>query len=204
MIKKVVDRIGKKFGRLTVISFSHCDSKSTTYWNCLCNCGTSKIVRESRIKSGGTKSCGCLKKELLRIAKTKHGMCGTPIYKSWQLMKQRCYNSKNTMYKRYGGRGIKVCKLWINSFENFYKDMGEKPKGKTIDRIDNNGDYKPSNCKWSTAKEQANNKSNSIHITVKGKTHTAIEWEQIRGLKAGKVSHRIGYGWSYEIAVLTP
>jgi len=124
-----------------------------------CVCGTIKSVYYYSIKNGGSKSCGCDRKNNL-----KHKLCGTKEYNSWNNMKIRCYNPSHKQYKDYGGRGIRVCNEWLNSFEQFYKDMGPRPIGTTLDRINNNKGYEPSNCRWSTPKEQSKNRRNSDKI----------------------------------------
>lgn len=156
---------GNKYGRLTVIEDSGKRSKCRhIIWECICNCGNKCKLTTGQLQSGSTQSCGCLKKEVDKKngfvrgkLNIKHSMCGTREYITWINMKTRCYNSKEESYKNWGGRGIFVCRRWRNSFENFYKDMGDKPEGLSIDRINNNGPYGPWNCRWSTAKEQIHN-----------------------------------------------
>ena len=122
-----------------------------------CYCGQEFEAEIYSIKSGNTNSCGCYKKQMLKKAHTKHGLRKHPLYEIWAGMKSRCYNINDTGYKYYGGRGINVCKQW-DSFNVFYKDMGTRPEGTSIDRIDNDGNYEPQNCKWSTPKEQMSNR----------------------------------------------
>ena len=144
------DLTKEKFGRLTP-TFKVGSYKGNATWVCLCDCGeTTKPISSNNLRSGNTKSCGC--------SSTMHGMYDTKTYKSWANMIQRCTNSKSTWFHRYGGRGVVVCEEWLD-FSNFYRDMGDRPTGLSLDRIDNDGDYTPSNCKWSTPKEQANNRS---------------------------------------------
>lgn len=157
--------IGKKFGRLTVVSFIEV-KKPHKYFECICDCGTTIVARENNLKSGCTKSCGCLKiEELKKRHHFTHGHSVGKImsrtYQSWINMKRRCVNFKDANYHHYGGRGIIVCQRWLDSFENFLEDMGEIPDKLTIERIDNNGNYEKSNCKWATFKEQGRNRRNT-------------------------------------------
>lgn len=148
---------GEKFGRLEVIGETkHRTRQGSIKWMCQCDCGKQIIVDTSSLKNGNTQSCGCLRLDRLRKKITTHGMSDTPTYNSWCGMLARCNNSKNPRYEDYGNRGIKVCERW-SSFDNFLKDMGERPKGKTIDRIDNNLGYGLNNCKWATLSEQQRN-----------------------------------------------
>ena len=138
------------------------------------------------------------------MSKTIHGMYGTPEYRSWQHMKSRCFNPNHKNYLDYGGRGIKVCDLWLN-FENFLADMGLKPTAKySIDRIDNDGDYCPDNCKWSTQKEQSNNRRSNRFITIKNETLTMAQWAEKMGIDKQLIFRRLSYKWSEFDAVMTP
>ena len=150
----MVIKKGDKFNFLTAVKFVEMRKNSEQYWLFRCDCCKKKMIKVSSVKNGSIKSCGCLK---IGRSGFKHGMARTRVYRSWADMRQRCLNKSNTNYKYYGGRGITICQEWINSFINFYKDMGERPKGKSIDRINNDGNYCKENCKWSTPKEQMNN-----------------------------------------------
>lgn len=158
-MKKMTLIIGLKFNMLTVTDQYRDLEKKRTYCKCICDCGNSVVVEKYSLMKGFTTSCGCYKNKIIKEgAHTTHGMTGTKTYNSWYAAKQRCYNVNHMHYKNYGGRGITVCDKWVNNFSAFFEDMGERPEGCTLDRIDNSKSYQPDNCKWSTYKEQANNR----------------------------------------------
>ena len=148
-----------RYGKLTIVKeIEPLYNKKVRRFICKCDCGNEKIVMLTNLNNDSTKSCGCLNKELVSNRTKTHGDSGTPEHKTWKNMKRRCDYEKGSRWKHYGGRGIKVCDRWLNSYENFLKDMGRKPGPEySIDRINVDGNYEPSNCKWSTPKEQSNN-----------------------------------------------
>lgn len=188
---KLIDLTGKKFGRLTVVSRLENDGRRNSRWHCICDCGTSRTVRGDSLKSGRTLSCGCLNKERASATHRTHGMRGSKTYCVWQHMKGRCYNPKNPRFAYYGGRGITVCGRWKNSFENFYADMGDKPEGLTIERIDNNRGYYPKNCKWATQKEQTRNQRSNRMIKYQGKERCIGAWAEELGIRRTTLSYRL-------------
>lgn len=206
MLNQVIDLTGQRFGRLRVTSRANVPSRKT-FWNCECSCGNIKIVRSDCLRRGQVTSCGCLKKEQDRINLTaahKHKMAGTRLYRKWQDMKNRCYNSRVHRYERYGGRGIQVCKQWRDSFEPFRDwalangyagDLG-------LDRIDNDGNYEPSNCRWVKAKVQNNNRSTTHLIAFGGKTQSIMQWAEELGLNYGTLKSRIRRGMPLERALV--
>ena len=167
---KRIDLTGKRFGRLTVIGKSHQNKEKRWFYKCQCDCGNIAFVPKNRLDSGVTRSCGCLQKQRSSEASKTHGLRHTKEYRTWSGMKDRCCNKKSKDYIRYGKRGITICKKWLNNFEDFLEDMGQAPSpSHQIDRIDNCGAYSPENCKWSTPKQNARNKSNSKIWDIKGK-----------------------------------
>lgn len=198
--------IGQRFTRLLVIKRSVRASRhGNCFWECLCDCGTRKDIKQSSLRTGATRSCGCLQREVAAAAsrsRATHGMSGTLTFRTWVAMIQRCTNPRCERWKVYGGRGIRVCKRWTESFAAFLEDMGERPTSKhSIERIDNDGNYEPGNCRWATPLEQARNTRRSRFITFKGKTLTMSEWERLYGLRQGILCGRLQNGWTLERAL---
>lgn len=198
------DLTGQKFGMLTVLKRVENKGKDVA-WLCSCDCGKDTVTTTSRLNSGMTKSCGCLK---LKGYNWKHEGSNTRIYNIWQSMKQRCFTPSCFAYKWYGERGISICSDWLgeNGFLNFRKwslEHGYKDN-LSIDRIDVNGNYEPSNCRWATAKEQGNNTRNNRLLEYKGVVHTISEWASITGINPGTLYSRAEKGWSDEKCIETP
>lgn len=198
-MRKLIDLTGQKFGRLSVIK--HLGS---TYCECKCECGNIVNVLTSNLKSGHTKSCGCLNKELSKQRHFKHGKTQSRLYHIYHSIKDRCYNKNYKRYNDYGGRGIAVCDEWQDDFQAFYDwsiNNGYKDN-LTIDRINNNGNYEPNNCRWVGMKQQQRNKRNNRNFTINGETRCLSEWCDILGLRYGTVLQRINvYNWSIEKAL---
>lgn len=207
MSAKVIDLTGQKFGRLTVLSRVE-NKKSRARWLCECECGNQVVVAGNDLKTGRTKSCGCLSKELLRGNKRRatHDEHGTKLYIAWKNMRQRANNPNRPDYKFYGGKGIKVCAEWedYTVFRNWACENGYQ-EGLTLDRIDVNKDYSPENCRWVDWYVQQNNKSNNHYITLNGETLTLSQWERRTGIDHRVILNRINFlGWSVEDALTKP
>lgn len=202
----VNDLIGKKFGRLEVFSFDGIKHRYA-YWKCKCECGNITSVRGSHLADGSTTSCGCYQKELsskkIKELTTKHDLSNSRLYKVYKSIKSRCYYKNQPAYTNYGGRGIKMCDEWKNDFmafhdwaySNGYDENAELMKC-TIDRIDNDGNYEPSNCRWVSMKEQSLNKRTNHRVEYNGKSYTIKEISQIKNCSYGAIMWRLNNGWS--------
>lgn len=195
------------FGRLTALETTDKISRGYKHWLCLCECGNTTEVRSSHLTSGNVRSCGCL----LAEARSKpgknatHGYSSTMEYHSYYSMMHRCYVEDDSSYENYGGRGITVCERWLDDPEQFCLDMGPRPDGTTIDRIDSNGIYEPSNCRWATPVEQARNRRNNRLITHDGLTMTLAEWAEKIGLSPSTLSGRLNVlKWDIKRALSEP
>lgn len=185
---KKVSMIGLNFGKLKVLSeLEERNKNGHILYLCECECGNKKIILGASLRQGLTKSCGC---DHIKKIK-KHGMDGTPVYRTWVSMRNRCNNPNNSAYPKYGGRGIKVCEKWNNSFDSFYRDMGNRPKGMSIDRIDVNGNYEPNNCRWATCKEQQDNRRNSVFVVIEGVKYTPSEYAELVKLTTSGANKKI-------------
>lgn len=195
------DLTGMKFGRLTVLCRAedrvYKDGRKRIAWNCRCDCGNTKEVLGENLKSGYTKSCGCLQKEKAAMAQLKHGEADSRLYNVWSAIKRRCFNSTVPEYHRYGGRGITMCNEWLDYevFSNWARANGyrdDAPRGEcTIDRIDNNGDYCPDNCRWVNQQDQMNNVSYNHYVTYNGENHTVAEWSRIYNIPYTRLLQRL-------------
>jgi hypothetical protein len=193
-----VDIAGHIYGQLLVIE-RHVVSSAAgkARWLCQCSCGSFTIVVAGTLRSGETLSCGHL-----NFDPVSHGGYRHPEYRVWNLMRQRCHNPKNTHYASYGGRGISVCDRWRKSYAAFNEDMGRRPfLGAQIDRIDNNGNYEPGNCRWATRKQNCRNQRKTRFLAYRGEVRSMPEWCEILGLHYGTVKHRVLKGWSPERAL---
>lgn len=193
-----IDIKGQRFGRLLVLRKAPSRNRHT-YWSCCCDCGTELEVRTDALTRGPTVSCGCYQNDVA----TKHGMYKSKEYNTWKSMLMRCENPNAQGYKNYGERGIKVCRRW-HDFEAFYQDMGPRPSGSSLDRIDNGGDYEPSNCRWTTAKKQGRNRRDNVYLVYKGETRCIAGWAEKAGIKYSCLKERLNRGWSVEEAIETP
>lgn len=209
-MRKFIDLSDQRFGRLLVKGIS--DMKvpgARVKWNCLCDCGKESSVYSYSLLSGNTKSCGCYHKEITKKSNTTHGQSSaitiTLEYTAWVHVIGRCYNKNNPDYERYGGRGITVCDRWLNSFENFYADMGIKPTtAHSIDRVKNNEGYHPNNCRWATPAEQARNRSTTVYIEYNGRSMCLKDWAINLNISYAALKKRRLLGWSIEKMLTTP
>lgn len=190
---------------ITVVGFSHRTSKNA-FWECTCSCG--KNIKLTSVEFRRRYSCGCRKAEALALRATTHGLSKTKEYSIWKSMKRRCKPGNSTYsfaYRWYGAKGIRVCQRWIDSFPHFMEDMGPIPESSnSIDRIDNNGNYEPGNCRWASSEDQANNTSRNIFIEFSGESKTVAQWSREIGVKAPLVYGRLRANWPGIEALTAP
>lgn len=202
-----IDLTGKRFGRLVVIEEDNFIKYDRPRWLCRCDCGKEVVVRANSLRRGGTMSCGCAKKEHARAlseSRITHGQSKSRIYNIWFSMKSRCYKVKDHSYSRYGGRGIIVCDEWRNNFQSFYDwaIANGYHEDRSIDRINNNGNYCPENCRWVDFNVQNNNTNRNHYVTYNGETLTIAQWSKKRGINKNTLHSRLTkYGWSIERAL---
>lgn len=199
------EMLNKKFGNLLVVKRIEDSKTGIPRFRCSCDCGGYAETTGYALRSGNTKSCGCFQKQRASESSKTHGLSKTVEYRAWIDLLKRCCDPDSQMYSHYGGRGIVVCDRWLNGFENFLADMGKRPDGMEIDRINNNGNYEPENCRWTTRIVNTNNKRNNVLITFKNETKTASEWSRVVGLSAKAIAMRITkYKWTPERALTQP
>ena len=197
---QLIDRVGQRFERLLVLKYA-----GQQRWHCLCQCGNKTTVHISSLKHSRspTKSCGCWRREFIRPTQT-HGQSFSRTHNIWCAIKRRCNNKNAVNYGDYGGRGITYCERW-EKFENFFADMGESPRGKSIERKNNEGNYEPRNCKWATRKEQGANKRNNRYLEFNGQNLTIAEWTRKTKLPKDRIWNRhYVLRWSVEKTLTTP
>ncbi len=202
---KQLDLTGVRYGRLTIVARAGLSARGETQWVAHCDCGNAHVVKTRHLRHGGTQSCGCMRNELAsaRLSRrlTKHGLSRTRAYNIWHSMMARCYDPRHKAYPGYGARGIKVCERW-HSVEAFVVDMDEPPtRGHSIDRIDNTKGYEPGNCRWATAREQAQNRSSSVFHEHAGLRLCLSEWANRVGISPDTLAKRLIAGYPFELAI---
>jgi hypothetical protein len=202
-MSKKIYMISKQFGRLKVIEESGHLGPFVAF-KCQCECGNTTTVRGSSLRSGNTTSCGCVHKAMVGNLNKTHGLRHKAEYGVWQNMITRCTNSNTNCFYRYGGRGITVCNEW-RDFEKFYADMGDRPQGMTLERIDNNGSYSKENCRWATLREQARNTRRTQLVEYNGKKQCLKDWANEVGIAYNTLRKRfVIYNWPFEKALTKP
>ena len=200
--------LGKRFGRLLVLRRLEEREMENIVWLCRCDCGGLHLARSSRLQAGIVKSCGCFARQLsserLRRRATTHGMSRSSLYGLWQGMIGRCERPNTAGYMRYGGRGITVCARWRKSFSAFLEDMGPRPDGTSLDRINNDGNYEPSNCRWATRSAQQNNRDANRRLEHNGATKSLTEWAREIGISPEAITARLRRGWEIEHVFSVP
>ena len=195
--------IGEKYNHLTVVGDGGIDKWKKTLGVFKCDCGNNVTLSLSDVKRGHNQSCGCIQKIKVAESQRTHGKTGTPEYKAWATMKQRCFNPKNPRKKTYSQRGITVCTRWVSSFENFFEDMGERPSPEhSLERRDNDGNYEPSNCYWATELEQQKNTTRNVKLEYKGRVMIQAEWARELNTNPKYIEHHLkngkNFNWIYE------
>jgi len=207
-VPAAIDLSGQRFGRLLVIQRAPENStlgKRRTQWLCRCDCGNDHIAATGDLRKGDTQSCGCLKRELDVSRNKRHGESGTKLHNIWKAMNRRCTDAKLSDYHYYGGRGIRVCNEWRDDYCTFRKwalSHGYQ-NGLTIDRIDTNGNYEPSNCRWVTHREQCNNRRSNRMFTHNGVSASIQQWSDRTGIPYSTLYMRLRNGWRFEDAIST-
>lgn len=211
MPSKPKNLTGRVFGRLVVLQYEGAEARALGsrhrvyhYWKCLCECGVERTATSGDLLHGDTKSCGCLRQDTARQRMTTHGKSGAPEFIVWSGMRQRCNDSGCEAYSNYGGRGIRVDKAW-DDFAMFLANMGARPSpSHTLERINNDGNYEPGNCKWETRQGQSRNTRRTAQLTFQGRTASMVEWSEVLGISYYAIRARRSRGWSDEKILSTP
>jgi len=192
---------GLVVGRWTVV-IQAASRRGQSYWRCRCSCGNEKEVAGASLRHGQSASCGCIQKEVTAQRVRRHGRSHSAEYGIWRAIKSRCYNPNTINHSRYGGKGVAVCDRWLDSFENFFADMGPRPSSRhSIERKDGTKGYCQDNCVWATYKQQARNTSSNHLVSWNGQTRTLAEWSETTGIAYSILSYRINKkGWPPELA----
>ncbi len=199
------DETGKRYTRLLVLEHVGSDKHHNKIYKCQCDCGQLKNVNGNDLRTGNTKSCGCLGREQSAARLIKHGLTESPEYFAWQALKNRCYREKDDHFHRYGGRGITVCDEWKNDFSAFYEHVGPRTSPlHSIHRLENDKGYEPGNVIWATKEEQCNLRSTNHFIEYNGVKKTIQQWSREIGLGAGTIWYRLNQGWNVKLALETP
>lgn len=202
-----IDLVGRQFGRLTVLKYAGTLANRHATWLCRCSCGAERSVAGNNLQSGMSTSCGCFTRERASEANRTHGRSrnpeSAPEYRSWKHMRDRCRAPTNKDYRLYGARGIAVCERW-GDFENFYADMGPRPKGLTLERLNNDHDYSPTNCRWMPPSVQNRNKRNNVWVELRGERMVFEDACRHIGANPRTIRSRLKSGWSMERALETP
>ena len=200
-----IDETGRTYGRLTVLTYAYTDGHGGAHWRCTCACGNTVIVDGHHLRSGAVRSCGCLSRELTSVRRraTANPLKGTKEATAFSNMHRRCEQPTHNRFHRYGGRGIKVCARWSgdDGLKNFLDDMGPCPDGCSLDRINVDGDYEPSNCRWADRYTQANNTTRNVHLTLDGETRTLSEWGRRLNINYATICKRLRTGRTVEEAL---
>lgn len=200
---RALDLTGQRFGRLVAVCYAGHRGKRRL-WQCHCDCGATTAALAELLRGGYTKSCGCLQREARGASSRTHGRTKSKEYGIWTAMIRRCANPNVKRYGDYGGRGIKVCHRWRESFVAFAAYMGPRPEGATLERINNDGHYEPSNVVWATRREQANNTRRNRLITCGRTTRTLATWSRLTGIRSDTIKERLNRGWTPEEALTRP
>lgn len=202
------DYSGQRFGRITVVRYLEENEREfvNRRWLCKCDCGTIKQINIANLTSGNIRSCGCLQRERMAKLNFKHGKWKTKLFNVWIAMRNRCYQKNTKYYINYGGRGVTMCPEWKDDFNNFEKWAlaNGYQDGLSIDRIDVNGNYEPSNCRWATLKQQANNTRRNHYLTFEGKTQSLQMWADETGISYSAIKTRVAKGWSAKDTLTVP